>query len=182
MECVVCLDDAPPLLQNVCGCRGTIAAIHKTCLIQMIRSQHSNICKICKRAFTIQFDVVVPRAWHLLGSKQLEAYLWTFHILYWQIFGTILWGTLSRMALQYLVFGIYAWSLYPTIRPVLSWSYVGNWLKPIAISRYQHRVYPLFNLIGIAITLNTPCFPFFFGSYQKMWEIHCVICDSLGIL
>ncbi|XP_045166006.2 E3 ubiquitin-protein ligase MARCHF8-like [Mercenaria mercenaria] len=69
--CRICQDNgetSEPLDTSRCGCKGQLARVHRSCLVEWVRYKGSNHCEICCRTFR----GVSPPA-NLLGVNQIEA-------------------------------------------------------------------------------------------------------------
>ena len=53
--CRICQEEEGDFLQNTCSCRGSLAYVHKECLLKWIASKRNNamVCEICKTHFNI---------------------------------------------------------------------------------------------------------------------------------
>jgi hypothetical protein len=49
MACYICLDEHPPLLAHVCGCKSSV--VHADCLAQWVEQSQSSQCTVCREQY-----------------------------------------------------------------------------------------------------------------------------------
>jgi E3 ubiquitin-protein ligase DOA10 len=56
-ECRICCDYASEeegLLKNACGCKGSVATVHESCLIKWLKMKGIRRCEVCHTPYNFQ--------------------------------------------------------------------------------------------------------------------------------
>jgi hypothetical protein len=170
MECRICLEDTPPFLTNVCGCRGSQQAIHRACLMAWIRQKPSATCDVCKVSFNL--PVFRKPFWHsILFSETFSAQIRL--ALLMLCFSSLSW----LVWFQRMLFFVY-FASYTSFIPIVSKEYFLYWFQWILILPSGQVLFPLPSLILCILPTQFPlilCLSF----YQRIWAIHVGIVGLL---
>ena len=170
MECRICLEETPPFLTHICGCRGTQQYIHESCLKRWIAMRKSMICDICKET------IVIPRRMRM-PLFPLHQKLWIMNIL---LAGFFFFPTYEPMLLYqrflHLLHSISYLSLLPTIYE--NPRYLLQWLRPALVLPSHQIVYPLPSLFMYVLVWHVPFFGTV-GCLQYILRVHVGIVDSI---
>ncbi len=167
MECRICLEDSPPLLENICGCRGSQQYIHSNCLQSWIKVKPTGICDVCKEAFRVPQNIIRrPLFYSTLFSQQ---FLSTLNLILFLSFITPLYAyTLYLQQALFTTYSIAYFNLLPLI--IQHPYYLLTWARPILIHENQ-IFFPLPTIFLYMIPFKFPILCTM-AILTSIWRVH----------
>ncbi len=163
MECRICYESTPPLLTNVCKCKGSQGTIHLKCLRGWMAYKDTKTCEICITPFSIQ--PVYPFAWKFLSSSTLDMFL---------LLGVLYIPPIVYRYIHTVLISAYTYSYFPHIYNSLSLCYVKKWFYFMLIGNNRIE-FPLITLINILLLIWNPIVILMCNPYRRAWYIHQMI-------